>query len=113
MPRLVSKFLKVVRVVGEQRAGRQGAVSPGDGDDALAVIVEALGAQSLGARSFALRIAVVRRAFPRGDDNDLNMRAPRHGPGRLLTDSNVRVPADSPGLAVWSRLANRATQEEG
>jgi len=29
----------------------------------------------------ALRIAVIRRGFPRGDDEDLNVRAPRDGPG--------------------------------
>jgi len=121
--RLVSRFLKAVRVVEEQRAWRQSGVLAGKGDSVL-IVIEAFGAQSPGARAFALRIEVVcpievvRRAFPRGDGKDLNVRAPRHGPGGLLPDLNVRVPADSPGgllpgLVVWSGGANGATQEAG
>jgi hypothetical protein len=79
-------------------------VLAGEGVAAL-VVVEALEAQSPGARSIALRIAVIRRAFPRGDDEDLNLRAPRDGPGGLPPDLNVRAPADDPGVlpgrVVW------------
>ena len=39
----------------------------------MLVVVEDLEAQSPGARSCATRIEVVRCAFPRGDDKDLNV----------------------------------------
>jgi hypothetical protein len=48
-------------VVREQRAGRQSVVLVGEGG--------------------AVASAVVRRAFPCGDGQDLNVRAPRDGPG--------------------------------
>jgi len=50
-------------VVGEQRAGRQSIVLEREGGDVAS--------------------AVVRRAFPCGDDQDLNVRAPRDGSGGL------------------------------
>ena len=61
---------------------------------------------------------VVRTAFPRGDNEDLNVRAPRDGQGGWSPVLNVRVPADGPGrllpgCAVWSGGAKGATQEEG
>ena len=67
---------------------------------------------------FEARIAVVSSAFSRGDDEDLDVRAPRYGPGELLHDIDVRVPADGPGgllqgRVLWSGGANGATQEEG
>ena len=51
------------------------------------------------------------RAFPRGDDEDLNGRAPRNGPGGLPPDLNgdlsVLAPRHGPGglpleMVVWS-----------
>ena len=69
----------------------------------------------------ALRIAAIRRAFPRGDEEDLNLRVPRDGPGGQppemnAPDLNVRAPLHEtrgllPGLVVWCGAANRATQE--
>jgi hypothetical protein len=70
-------------------------------------------------RDDALQIAVIRSTFPRGYGNDLNLRAACDGPGGWSPDLNVRIPADGPGegllpgLAVWSRGANGAPQEEG
>ena len=99
-------------------AGRELVVLAGAGRDAL-VVIEALDAQVGGAvGGFEARIAVVRREFPRGDDEDLNVRVPRDGPGGWPPDLNVRVPADDPGgllpgLAVWSGAANGATHGAG
>ena len=70
-------------------------------------------------RSVSSQIAVALiPAFPRGDNEDLNVRAPRDGTGGLLPDLHVRVPTDGPGdllpgLVVWSGGANGVAQEEG
>jgi len=62
----------------------------------------------------ALRISVIRRVFPRGYGEDLNVRAPRDGPGWLPPDLDVRAPADGllSGLAVSSGGAHGAPKEE-
>ena len=67
---------------------------------------------------FEARLTVVRNAFPRGDDEDFNVRTPRDGPRGLPKDFDVGAPADGPrgrlpGRVVWSAAANGATQEEG
>ena len=64
----------------------QGIVLAGAGGDVL-FIIEALDAQVAVIAGAVLRggfdtyIAVVRRAYPCGDDEDLNVRVPRDGPG--------------------------------
>jgi len=65
-----------------------------------------------------VRIAVVRRAFPRGYDQHLNLRAPRDGPGGLPPDLDVQAPRNGPwgplrGSVVWFGGVNGATQEAG
>jgi len=56
--------------------------------------------------------------FPRGDDEDLNVRTPCDGPGEWPYELDVRAPADGPGgrltrVVVWSGGANGSTHEEG
>ena len=100
------------------------------GGDNARVAVAALDAQASGTRSLAevahrrprgrseVWLPVVRSAFPRGDDEDFNMRAPLDGPGGWPPDLNVLVPADGPGwllpgLVVWPGEAEGATLERG
>ena len=57
-------------------------------------------------------------AFPRGDDEDFNLRTPRDGPGGWVPYLNVRVPADGPagllqGGVVWYGGADGITHEVG
>ena len=63
---------------------------------------------------FGARFAVVRRAFPRRDDEDLNLRAPRDGPGECRQDLNGRVAAGGPGeLLPVAGGADAASLPEG
>lgn len=97
--------MKVVRLVGKQRAWPHSFVLAGGECDALVALesldtrVAAIG-RAFPRGGFEARIAVVRRAFPRGDDQDHNVRVPRDGPGDLRRpeDLNVRIPANGPGL---------------